>query len=155
MPVAVLRHKPEPLHNSTERANPPWLLKSSVVWTGRLDREAMERELDQAWVHAVPSILEEPFGLAAAEAMMRGTAVVASGHGGLTEIVRHGKTGLLAAPNDPSSLAAALAALLADRERCESMGRVGREWAWDRLSRETCAEHFLDAYRRIRGERAA
>lgn len=130
-------------------------VESAVVWTGQLSRDAMERELEAAWVQAVPSILEEPFGLAAAEAMMRGTAVVASGHGGLPEIVRHGETGLLAAPNDSSSFAAALAALLADRERCESMGRAGREWAWTRLSRETCAESFLGAYRRIRGETAA
>ena len=130
-------------------------VESAVVWTGQLSREAMERELEAAWVQAVPSILEEPFGLAAAEAMMRGTAVVASGHGGLPEIVRHGETGLLATPNDPSSIAAALAALLADRERCESMGRAGREWAWTRLSRETCAESFLGAYHRIREESGA
>jgi glycosyltransferase involved in cell wall biosynthesis len=130
-------------------------VESSVVWTGHLERDAMERELEAAWVHAVPSILEEPFGLAAAEAMMRGTAVVASGHGGLIEIVRHGETGLLVTPNDSSSLAAALAALLADRARCEALGRAAHEWAWTRLSRDTCVEGFLDAYRRIREESAA
>jgi glycosyltransferase involved in cell wall biosynthesis len=130
-------------------------VESSVVWTGMQPRDAMERELEAAWVHAVPSILEEPFGLAAAEAMMRGTPVVASGHGGLIEIVRHGETGLLATPGDASSFATALAALLADRERCESMGRAAHEWAWTRLSRETCVESFLDAYRRIREQSAA
>ena len=130
-------------------------VESSVVWTGHLGRDAMERELEAAWVHAVPSILEEPFGLVAAEAMMRGTAVVASGHGGLREIVRHGETGLLVTPNDASSLAAALAALLADRERCETLGRAAHEWAWNRLSRDACVEGFVDAYRRIREESAA
>jgi glycosyltransferase involved in cell wall biosynthesis len=115
----------------------------------------MERALEGAWVQAVPSIMEEPFGLVAAEAMMRGTAIVASGHGGLAEIVRHGETGLLVTPNDPSSLAAALAALLADRERCEFLGRAGHAFATERLTREACAERFLDAYRRIREERAA
>ncbi len=115
----------------------------------------MERELEAAWVHAVPSLLEEPFGLVAAEAMMRGTAVVASGHGGLSEIVRHGETGLLVTPNDASSLAAALAALLADRERCEALGSAAHEWAWNRLSRDACVEGFLEAYRRIREETAA
>ncbi|HET6363210.1 MAG TPA: glycosyltransferase family 4 protein [Gemmatimonadota bacterium] len=130
-------------------------IESSVVWTGHLGRDAMERELERAWVQAVPSILEEPFGLVAAEAMMRGTAVVASGHGGLSEIVRHGETGLLVTPNDASSLAASLAALLADRERCEALGRAAHEWAWTRLSRDTFVEGFLDAYRRIREESAA
>lgn len=122
---------------------------ASVRWTGHLDREAMERELESAWVQAVPSILEEPFGLVAAESMMRGSAVVASGHGGLSEIVQHGETGLLVTPNDPSALGTALAGLLSDRERCEAMGRAGHEWAWERLSRESCVESFLGVYRRI------
>ncbi|HET6617148.1 MAG TPA: glycosyltransferase, partial [Gemmatimonadota bacterium] len=128
--------------------------ETGVRWTGHLERESMERELESAWVQAVPSILEEPFGLVAAEAMMRGTAVVAARHGGLCEIVQPGQTGLLVKPNDPSSLAEALIALLGDRERSEEMGRAGRAWAWDRLSREACAERFLGAYERIREEYA-
>lgn len=126
-----------------------------VRWTGHVSREAMERELESAWVQAVPSIFEEPFGLVAAEAQMRGTAVIAAAHGGLSEIVKPGETGLLVRPNDAHALAAALAELLSDRERCESMGRAGHAWAWERLSRETCVRGFLGAYRRIREESAA
>lgn len=129
-------------------------LGASVRWTGHLGREAMERELDVAWAHVVPSILEEPFGLSTAEAMMRGTAVVASAHGGLTEIVQPGSTGLQVAPNDPAALGAALTDLLSDRERCETLGRAGRAWARERLSRETCVDRFLDAYRRVIAESA-
>jgi glycosyltransferase involved in cell wall biosynthesis len=130
-------------------------VERAVRWTGHLGREAMERELEAAWLQAVPSILEEPFGLVAAEAMMRGTAVVAAGHGGLSEIVQHGETGLQVTPNDPTALAESLVSLLSDRERCERMGRAGHEWAWDRLSSETCADRFLEAYHRIREESAA
>ena len=130
-------------------------VETGVRWTGHLDRESMERELETAWVQAVPSILEEPFGLVAAEAMMRGTAVVAAGHGGLSEIVQPDETGLLVKPNDSDALAGALIALLGDRERSEEMGRAGRAWAWDRLSREACAERFLEAYKQIREGYAA
>lgn len=130
-------------------------IETGVRWTGHLDREGMEHELETAWVQAVPSILEEPFGLVAAEAMMRGTAVVAAGHGGLSEIVQPDETGLLVKPNDSAALAGALIALLGDRERSEEMGRAGHAWAWDRLSREACAERFLGAYKRIREECAA
>jgi glycosyltransferase involved in cell wall biosynthesis len=122
----------------------------SVRWAGHLGREAMERELESAWAVATPSILEEPFGLAAAEAMMRGTAVVASSHGGLAEIVRDGETGVLVPPSDADALAGALAALLSDRARCESLGAAGHAWAWHRLSRERCADDFLEAYDEIR-----
>jgi glycosyltransferase involved in cell wall biosynthesis len=124
----------------------------SVRWAGHLGRDAMERELESAWVVATPSILEEPFGLAAAEALMRGTAVVASNHGGLAEIVRDGETGVLVPPRDTEALAAALAALLSDRTRCEALGAAGHDWAWDRLSRERCADRFLEAYEEIRAE---
>lgn len=130
-------------------------VESAVTWTGQLTRADMESALERAWVQAVPSILEEPFGLVAAEAMMRGTAIVASGHGGLAEIVRHGENGLLVTPNDPASLTAELTSLLADRVRCESLGRAGHAFAAERLTREACVERFLAAYRRIREERAA
>ncbi|HUF89255.1 MAG TPA: glycosyltransferase family 4 protein [Gemmatimonadota bacterium] len=130
-------------------------LGASVRWTGHLDRDVMDRELETAWVHVVPSILEEPFGLTAAEAMMRGTAVVASGHGGLAEIVQPGSTGLHVEPGDPDALAAALAGLLSDRVRCEALGRAGRAWARERLSRERCAERFIETYRLVIDGRAA
>ncbi len=47
----------------------------------------------------------EAFGNAAAEAIMRGTAVVASVNGGFKEYVHHEQTGLLVPPGDPAALA--------------------------------------------------
>jgi glycosyltransferase involved in cell wall biosynthesis len=105
--------------------------------------------LDSAWVVATPSILEEPFGLAAAEGMMRGTAIVASNHGGLAEIVLDGRTGILVPPRDVDALAGAIAGLLSDRERCEALGAEGHAWAREMLSRERCADRFLEAYEEI------
>ena len=60
----------------------------------------MEARFESAWVQIVPSIWEEPFGLAAAEAMMRGTAVIASRTGGLAEIVQDDLCGFLVPPGD-------------------------------------------------------
>ena len=51
-------------------------------FTGQLAREAMEDALRAAWVQAVPSVWDEPFGNVSTEAMMRGTAVVAGAVGG-------------------------------------------------------------------------
>jgi len=73
----------------------------------------------------VPSTRPEPFGLVAIEAMEQGRAVVAADHGGVTEVVVHGQTGLLFRPGDAQALAAALDELLCDPERALRMGSAG------------------------------
>jgi glycosyltransferase involved in cell wall biosynthesis len=83
----------------------------------------------------VPSIWE-PFGLVAAEAMAMGKPVVASGVGGLAEVVAHGETGILVPPKDPEALAEAVDRLLSDRQLRERMGRAGRLRAERMFARE-------------------
>lgn len=73
-----------------------------------------------AWAVVVPSLWEEPLGLTAIEAIVRGLPVIASDSGGLRETVRDGRTGLLFPPGDERALADRLAAVasgaaLADR----------------------------------------
>lgn len=74
----------------------------------------------------VPSKKPEPFGLVAVEAMAHGRLVVAANHGGLTEIVLDGKTGILVRPNDPGALADALVSVCEDPEHAISMALAGR-----------------------------
>lgn len=62
----------------------------------------------------VPSTRPDPLPNAALEAAAAGCCVVASAHGGLTEIFRDGETGLLVAPDDPDALAGALRRLADD-----------------------------------------
>jgi glycosyltransferase involved in cell wall biosynthesis len=121
-------------------------LRDCVELTGHLGRDELERAAAGAWVQAVPSTWEEPFGLVAAEAMMRGTAVVASGSGGLTEVVRHGETGLLVAPGESAALADAIAELCADRERALSMGAAGRAFALAELTDDRLVDRFEAVY---------
>ncbi|WP_336966294.1 glycosyltransferase [Sphingobium aquiterrae] len=58
----------------------------------------------------VPSTLPEPFGRVAIEGMAYRNAIIATNHGGLTEIVEDGVTGRLIAPNDPQALCDTIAA---------------------------------------------
>ncbi|HKA00660.1 MAG TPA: glycosyltransferase family 4 protein, partial [Candidatus Solibacter sp.] len=87
-------------------------LRGCVAFLGGLPREEMESRIAGAWVQAVPGRWEEPFGLVAAEGMMRGSAVVATALGGPAEIVEQGVTGMLVEPGNPAALAQALTALL-------------------------------------------
>ncbi|UCF68246.1 MAG: glycosyltransferase, partial [Acidobacteriota bacterium] len=82
-------------------------LTEQVTMPGQLAREPLQRAFAGAWVQAVPSRWAEPFGMVAAEAMMRGTPVVASDAGGLREIVWEGRTGFLVPPGDAPGLAEA------------------------------------------------
>ncbi len=124
-------------------------LESSVLLMGHLTRPEVQECFAAAWVQAVPSRWREPFGIVAAEAMMRGTAVIATTGGGLAEIVQQDRTGILVPPNDVRSLAAALRRLLADRDLAASLGRTGREFALANLSEDMFVERFLGVYERL------
>ncbi|MCS6927746.1 MAG: glycosyltransferase, partial [Candidatus Binatia bacterium] len=121
-------------------------LSSRVALLGYMPRDEAERVCATAWVQAVPSRWAEPFGLVAAEALMRGTTVVASNIGGLAEVVQDGQTGLLVPPGDVDALAEALLRLLRDRELAEQLGRAGRRRALAHFNEDTSIERFIEVY---------
>jgi glycosyltransferase involved in cell wall biosynthesis len=77
-----------------------------VVHAGFVDDVALV--YGAADVVVVPSKQPDPLPNAALEAAASGCSVVASNHGGLPEILRHGETGMLVSPGDPRALAAAI-----------------------------------------------
>jgi glycosyltransferase involved in cell wall biosynthesis len=68
----------------------------------------------------------EPYGLAFAEAMAHGVPCIGTTVQAIPEILDHGRAGLLVAPEDPESLAAALVRVLADDELARELGAAGR-----------------------------
>lgn len=129
-------------------------LETRVRLLGHLPRAHMDNLLRAAWVQAVPSLVPEAFGLVAGEAMMRGTAVVASNTGGLAETVREGETGFLVPPGEPDALAEALFRLLGNHALAEQMGRAGREIALQRLSETVFLTRLLTLYETARERHA-
>jgi glycosyltransferase involved in cell wall biosynthesis len=115
----------------------------------QLPRESLERVADSAWVQVVPSVWEEPFGLSAAEAMMRGTAVIASRIGGLPNVVGDVDANSLVPPRDDRALADALLAFLGRRDRCEAAGAAGRTSALERFAPDHVTDRFLAQYARL------
>jgi glycosyltransferase involved in cell wall biosynthesis len=124
-------------------------LTEQVSFLGRLPKEQLESRFARAWVQVVPARWAEPFGLVAVEAMMRGTAVVASGTGGLQEIVDHGKTGYLVPPDDPCALAEQLTEVLSDETKARAMGCAGRHLAQERFSLNGQCEQFVFLYQQM------
>jgi len=134
-----------PERSTLERLVAEHGLEDSVHLLGHRPRAELESLLATAWVQVVPSRWEDPFPNVAAEAMMRGTAVIASNWGGVTEIVRERETGLLVPPNDPAALAASLGQVLSDRLVAERMGAAARVLALAELTED----RFLDRIERL------
>ncbi|MCS6814573.1 MAG: glycosyltransferase family 4 protein [Cyanobacteria bacterium] len=124
-------------------------IANQVTLLGHLPRAQVEAHFAKAWVQVVPSRWAEPFGFVAPEAMMRGTAVIASHTGGLAEIVQEGTTGFLVPPGDVDALADALVRVLSDRTLAERLGAHGRERALQHFSESVWIDQFLQLYRTL------
>lgn len=110
-------------------------LSDRVRFLGRVDQELLATYYAAADLCCLPSH-EEPFGLAALEAMACGTPVVASAVGGLNFTVLPEQTGLLVEPGNASQLAQAMARMLGDRSWATHLGRASRarvqaHFSWD------------------------
>ncbi|WP_423199456.1 Glycosyl transferase group 1 [Cupriavidus sp. H19C3] len=81
-------------------------------------------------VHA--SVKPEPFGRVVVEGMLAGRPVVATGAGGVTEILDHGLTGVLVPPDNADAMAQAIASL-SDDER-SALGARARAAALARFA---------------------
>ncbi|MEO8945014.1 MAG: glycosyltransferase family 4 protein [Gemmatimonadaceae bacterium] len=106
------------------------------------------RELD---VFVQPSLRPDPLPTTILEAMASGKPVVATAHGGASEMVDDQVTGLLTAPGDATALASAIARLLRDPATRARMGAAGR----DRVRRDFSPAAFSAAYLRAYRELAA
>lgn len=85
-------------------------------------------------VVAHTSVAPEPFGRVIVEAMLSERPVVAAGGGGADEIIRHGQTGLLVLPDDPSALAQAIRFLLRQPGDARRIAAAGRSAAAERFT---------------------
>lgn len=108
------------------------------------DPAAAMRALDIV-VHA--STQPEPFGLAIAEAMACGRAVISSESGGAAEIVRRGVNAEVHRPGDAESLAAAVEKLARDPGLRLRLGQAGRETAEKQFGRRRMADEMIAVYR--------
>ena len=100
-------------------------------------------------VFVMPSITEG-LGTSILDAMACGRAVVASGVGGIPEVVVSEETGLLVPPRNPSALAAAIVRLLGDRALADRFGAAGRARVEQHFTAERMVQETLDVYRRLR-----
>lgn len=95
-------------------------------------------------IAVMPSVEKESFGLVAVEAMMASIPVVATNHGGLTEIVTNEETGFLVEPNNKVALKEALEKLINNPELRNSFGKKGLNRAVENFSIENYVTKIED-----------
>jgi len=119
-----------------------------VTFTGRLDHRYAPDAIAAMDVQVVPSILEEAFGMVAAEGAAAGALPLVAHHSGLAEVAAALETeidrpGLLSfEPGEGAAerLAAGIERLLSlapeerDELRLGVSAFVGREWTWERTA---------------------
>ena len=140
-----------------------------IVWIQEmLPKDRVIALYTHAAIFVCPSVYE-PFGIINLEAMACETPVVASSVGGIPEVVEHGVTGLLVAPEAISAteveprnpgqfsrdLAAAVNVLIDDPALRRSMGekarlRVEQTFSWTSIARQTLGfyEELVAAHQR-------
>jgi glycosyltransferase involved in cell wall biosynthesis len=124
-------------------------LGAPVTFLGHLSRAELQRELESTLTVAVPSTWPENCPLIVLEAMAAGRPLVASRVGGLPELARHDREGLLVGDADVEELRGALLALDSDRPHARALGEAAYERAIAEFSPETHLARILDVYRRL------
>ena len=113
-------------------------LDRHATWAGHLGGRELITLVGSASVAVVSPVWDEPFGLVAAEAMSCGTPVAAFARGGLRQIVVDG-AGVLARPDDVSSLAAAI----------ETASRLERRMVRGHAVAELGIDAMVDGYEQL------
>lgn len=130
-----------------DRSSAEWLARKKgildrVHFLGKQDN--VQEKLALADLMLMPSQLES-FGLAALEAMACEVPAIATGVGGVPEVIEDGKTGVLAEVGDIETMARRAVELLSDSGRLTEMGKLARYEAQSRF----CSSKIIPEYERF------
>jgi glycosyltransferase involved in cell wall biosynthesis len=134
-------------HRKLENLAQDLNIRSSVIFTGfRRDVFDLMRAMD-VLIH--PAVYPDPLPRTILEACALRKPIVATGVGGVPEILEHERSGLLIKPADPEALAAAVDSLLMDRVKAASLAAEARRKVERFFSLEKHAEKMMSLYEDI------
>lgn len=113
-------------------------IRDRVIGFGQLSPRDIHRVLAAADLFVWPAI-DEAYGMALLEAQAAGLPCVAGRTGGVPDVVRHNKTGLLVPINHPEAFAQAVGQLLDNPTLLQALGAQARENAFARHSLDHAA----------------
>jgi phosphatidylinositol alpha-mannosyltransferase len=109
----------------------PSSIRPDVLFVGAVSEEAKPRYHASADLYVAPNTGGESFGIVLLEAMSAGLPVVASDIPGFRTVLKDGRQGRFAPPNDAFALAESIDTLLANEKLRQAMAAEGRRTAAD------------------------
>jgi glycosyltransferase involved in cell wall biosynthesis len=130
-------------------------LEQSITFHGRISPDELSRHYSRCDAFVLPAIVDsrgdtEGLGVVIIEAMSFRRPVVASGVGGIVDLVIDGKTGLSVPEKDSPALAEAIARVLTDPDLAQRLGRAGYEHVQQNYSWPAIIKRLDDLYRELR-----
>lgn len=117
-----------------------------VLFAGFIPNQDLPRYYSLAHAAVLPTVTEEAFGIAIAEAMACGIPVVATTVGGIPEVA---DAGLLVSPARSDEIAEKLAFLLEDEDRRRQIGEEGRRKVLELFTWSAVTDRLLRYYEKI------
>ena len=122
-------------------------LQDSVIFTGAIPNNELPEYFATADIFIGPSIQAaggdtEGFGLTFVEAAMSGCIVVASDVGGISDIIKDGKTGYLVREKDPAAIADALCTILKQTDILSDIRTAARQKMISQFDWQVIADQY-------------
>jgi glycosyltransferase involved in cell wall biosynthesis len=116
-----------------------------VRWEAQLPQAELADRYRRAVALLAPA-RDEGLGLAAVEAQLSATPVIAAASGGLLDVVSDGRTGWTFPPDQPAALARTIERVVADPATAATVAAAARAAAATRFSRKATARTYAAIY---------
>lgn len=118
-------------------------IENHATLTGR--QKEIPKLLKSSDIFVLPS-RREAFGFVLLEAMITGLPVIASNTGGIPEIIKDSKTGLLVKPENSAEIAAALIDLISHPEKREKLAATAHKLLHEKFTAQKMAKEYEKIY---------
>lgn len=131
-------------------------LQEQVTFHGFVDEVTFQELYANCDIYVHPAIYDsrgdtEGLGVVLIEALAYAKPVIASGVGGIVDVILHEKTGLLVEEKNPRALVQAVERLVSQPDWARSLGEAGREhvqalFNWESITRKQLRQYRLAAH---------
>jgi teichuronic acid biosynthesis glycosyltransferase TuaC len=122
--------------------------KHEITFLGAMDRTAIVKWYQRASIFVLPSFWEG-FPVTILEALSCETPIIATPVGGIPEVIKDHKTGILTPLNNPVALGQNIQYLLDNTEVRNQLGREGRRQIIKNYSLQESVEKLIKIYKQI------